>query len=67
MFTYGGNMNYITPIEAATRLGVSRATIYKWVREGHLQSVQVNEGRAIMIVDDGLNIYTEKNRDLEEI
>lgn len=54
---------YLTPKEAAERLGVSRTTIHKWVREGHLHGVQRDEGRAIVIPESSLKgIYRTRNR-----
>jgi excisionase family DNA binding protein len=40
---------YITPTEAAARLGVTRQAIYQWIREGRLEAKRFGSLRGMRI------------------
>jgi excisionase family DNA binding protein len=51
---------YMTVPEVAERLGVSRHTIYKWIRQKHLSAYRL--GHEIRITDSALKEFLEARR-----
>lgn len=45
-------MSYLNPNEAARRLGVDRATVIKWIRQGHLPAYKTPGGQYRIHADD---------------
>lgn len=49
--------------EAATRLGVSKSTLHRWVRAGKLECIQI-ERNAVYFTQEALAAFVERHRKL---
>lgn len=56
-------MIYIKPREAAKRLGVTRHTIYRWIREGKLRSYATPGDRIMVSEDDIDGLFRERGNE----
>lgn len=52
--------DFITAREAATRMRVSKAALYEWLRRGELQSYRV--GRLVRIREADIAVYLDARR-----
>lgn len=57
---------FVKPREAAEILGVSRHTIYFWVRQGKLRAYQTPGGRMMISVDELKGLYKKKEVERDE-
>ena len=51
---------YISVNEAASRLGVTRHAIYKWIREGRLEAKRFGTLRGIRISEESLGEFEQR-------
>ena len=49
---------HVSPVKAAELLGVSKESIYSWVRKGQIKSAQLCEGGALHILVSELERIT---------
>jgi excisionase family DNA binding protein len=47
--------------EASSRLGVSKATLHRWVRAGKIECIHI-ERNAIYFTQEALNAFIERHR-----
>jgi len=53
---------YVKPKEAADMLGVSRFTIYRWIRQGKLKGYKTPGDRLMVSVEEIKNLYEEVDK-----
>ena len=55
--------NLLKPAEVGTRLGLSRATVYRLIASGQLATVHVGDRRATRLEESEVEAYIERNRE----
>ena len=57
------NENLLTPPEVAEKLRVSERTLYRWIEQGLIKTIQIGPGRAgvVRIRQTDLDAYLEQN------
>lgn len=54
---------FLKPREAAKMLGVSRHTVYAWIRKGKLKAYKTPGGRMMVSREEVENLFKEVDRD----